>query len=182
MFDNSFINRVVYKLALVLLLPLCMIWGAAKTWAQQHAHAATLETPAFELPQQWQGRPLRPLALSEVEQRFARQFPGTLARMTDGQQVLVWRAVQQPTRMLHPAIDCYRGLGYRIGAQRLQFDAQQQMWRCFEAAGSGQRLQVCERIVAADGSAFVDASAWYWSALMGQSSGPWQAITVATPL
>lgn len=182
MFDNSFLNRVFYKAACALLLPLCMVWGLARTWAQAGSDAATPQAPSMELPQQWQGQPLRPLALSEVEQRFARRFPGTLARMTDGSQVLVLRAVHRPTRMLHPAMDCYRGLGFRIAAQKLQQDAQARLWRCFEASRGAQQLQVCERIVDASGTGFTDTSAWYWSAVLGQSQGPWQAITVARPL
>ena len=54
---------------------------------------------ASELPSSWDGHPLRPLALSPVEQRFAAQFPGHVTRLTDGLQVLVWRDVQRPTRM-----------------------------------------------------------------------------------
>lgn len=34
----------------------------------------------------------------------------------------------------------------------------------------------------AQGGGFTDASAWYWAALLGQSQGPWQAITIASPL
>ena len=148
----------------------------------QAASAAPRQAPGFELPSQWQGRPLRPLALSEVEQRFARQFPGTLARMTDGREVLVLRAVHRPTRMLHPAADCYRGLGFRIAREQLRLDDERRLWRCFEAMRAGQRLQVCERIVDAQGAGFTDTSAWYWAAMLGQSQGPWQAITVASPL
>lgn len=181
MFDNSFFNRVLFKLLCALLLPACTVWGAVATWARA-PHGGTVNTTSFEMPAQWQGRDLRPLALSDVEQRFARQFPGTLARMTDGRQVLVLRAVQRPTRMLHPAADCYQGLGYQIAGEQLQLDAQGQMWRCFEAARAGRRLQVCERIVDAQGTGFTDTSAWYWAALLGQSQGPWQAITVARPL
>jgi len=181
MFDNSFLNRVLLKSLCAVLLPACMLWGAFATWARPHAPAPR-DTPSVELPSQWQGQALRPLALSEIEQRFARQFPGSLARMTDGRQVLVLRAVHRPTRMLHPAADCYRGLGYGIARQQLQLDAQRHLWRCFEAARSGQRLRVCERIVDARGTGFTDASAWYWAALLGQSRGPWQAITVASPL
>ncbi len=181
MFDNTFVNRVLFKSLCAVLLPACVLWGAIATWAQP-ASAPARETQAFELPAQWQGRALRPLALSEVEQRFSRQFPGTLARMTDGRDVLVLRAVNRPTRMLHPAVDCYQGLGYRIARERLQLDAQQRMWRCFEATRGSQQLRVCERIVDAHGAAFTDPSAWYWASALGQSQGPWQAITVASPL
>jgi hypothetical protein len=181
MFDNSFVNRVLFKSLCAMLLPACVLWGAVATAARPPA-PATYASSGFELPAQWQGQALRPLALSEVEQRFARQFPGTLARLTDGRQVLVLRAVRRPTRMLHPAADCYRALGYGIAHQQLQLDRERGMWRCFEAARSGQRLQVCERIVDARGTGFTDASAWYWAALLGQSQGPWQAITIASPL
>ena len=181
MFDNSFLNRVLFKSLCALLLPACMAWGAVASWARSQP-AAARQVQSFELPAQWQGQPLRPLALSEVEQRFARQFPGTLARMTDGREVLVLRAVHRPTRMLHPAADCYRGLGYRVAGEQLQLDGEHQLWRCFEAMRGGQRLRVCERIVDAQGAGFTDTSAWYWAALLGQSTGPWQAITVASPL
>ena len=137
---------------------------------------------AIELPSQWDGHALRPLALSAVEQRFASQFPGQVARLTDGVQVLVWREVDRPTRMLHPAADCYRGTGYRIDDARLERDAQDRLWRCFVATLHGQRVRVCERIVDANGQAFTDASSWFWAAQLGQSTGPWQAVTVARSL
>lgn len=135
-----------------------------------------------EWPDAWEGKPLRPLALSAVEQRFADRFPGRLARLTDGEQVLVLRDVRQPTRMLHPAADCYRGLGYRIAQAQLERDAQQRLWRCFVAERDGHRTRVCERIVDTQGHAYTDASSWFWAAQLGQSTGPWQAITTARAL
>jgi hypothetical protein len=139
-----------------------------------------------EWPREWEGRALRPLALSPVEQRFASHFPGQLTRLTDGRQTLVWREVHTPTRMLHPAADCYRGLGYRIENARLESDGQARLWRCFVAVRQGasgpERVRVCERIVDANGQAFTDTSSWFWSAQLGQSTGPWQAITTARAL
>jgi hypothetical protein len=180
MFENLFLHRVFYKFACALLLPLCLGIATCKSMV---ATAVELSAPPpAELPSQWHGRPLRPLALSEVEQRFARLFPGTLARVTDGEQVLVLRTVLRPTRMLHPATDCYRGLGWAVRHQQLEQDAQALLWRCFEAERAGQRLRVCERIVDAQGRGFTDTSAWYWAALMNESPGPWQAVTVASPL
>jgi hypothetical protein len=179
MFDNTFLHRVLYKLACAALLPLCLAIAGWKLVRTTHADPAT--PPSSEFPSQWQGRPLRPLMLTDVERRFARQFPGTLARLTDGEQVLVLRTVLRPTRMLHPAADCYRGLGWRITHEQLQQDADRQLWRCFDATRAGQRLRVCERIVDASGRAFTDTSAWYWAALLEQSRGPWQAVTVASP-
>ena len=99
-----------------------------------------------------------------------------------GRQVLVLRTVTQPTRMLHPATDCYRGLGYRIHSEQLEVRADQQRWRCFVAQRAHKAVRVCERIEDAQGQGYTDTSAWYWASLAGQSHGPWQAVTVATPI
>jgi len=165
------------KLMFVGTLAICALLGALHRTA-----AAPSSSASIEWPTQWDGRVLRPLALSPVEQRFASQFPGQVARLTDGEQVLVWREVRRPTRMLHPAADCYRGLGYRIENAKLERDPQDRLWRCFEATQAGQRLRVCERIVDANGQAFTDASNWFWAAQLGQSTGPWQAVTTARSL
>lgn len=168
------------RVALVGLLAVCAF--APLAWSR-HALAATRPEPgATEWPREWKGRPLRPLALDAVEARFAAQFPGRIERLTDDESVLVWREVRTPTRMLHPAADCYRGLGYRIAEARLERDAEARLWRCFVAARDGRRVRVCERIEDAAGGSFTDASSWFWAAQLGRSTGPWHAITVATPL
>jgi hypothetical protein len=118
------------------------------------AEGAAVST-GFEWPTHRDGAALRPLALSEVEHRFAQRFPGRIARFTDDRsRVFVLRHVTQPTRMLHPAADCFRATGYAIEQARLERDERQRMWRCFVArrAGTGgldgEALRVCERIEA----------------------------------
>ncbi len=150
--------------------------------AHRSAATAAPEAAPAEVPRTWDGRPLRPLALSPVEHRFAARFPGHIARLTDGDSVLVLRTVSRPTRMLHPAADCYRGLGYAIREARLERDAERRLWRCFTADRAGRAIRVCERITDAAGHAYTDTSSWYWAAAFGRSSGPWQAVTTARPL
>ncbi len=202
-FINRFINRVLHKTLLALLLPLCLLWSVAQAFNQgQQLSGAALNSAATaspELPTHWNGAPLRPLALSEVEHRFTRRFPGTITRMTDGEQVLVLRTVHQPTRMLHPAADCYKGLGYRIHGEQLETlsgitqlkhragpaadkENGPRLQRCFIAERAGRQVRVCEHIADAHGQSFTDTSAWYWAAVAGQSIGPWQAIAVARAL
>ena len=183
-FSNRFVNRVLHKVLWATLLPLCALWGIGQAMAERSATpSANTSMPSEELPTEWQGAPLRPLALSEVELRFTQHFPGSVARMTDGKQVLVLRTVTKPTRMLHPATDCYRGLGYRIHSEQLEVQANSQdRWRCFVAQRQGRSVRVCERIEDANGQGFTDTSSWYWASVAGQSHGPWKAITVATPL
>jgi len=184
LFANRFINRIGHKSAFGFVMLGCILWSAANALlASPDMRHNEGVARSQEWPAQWDGAPLRPLALSTVEQRFAQQFPGAIARLTDDRQTFVLRRVDKPTRMLHPATDCYRALGYRIEQARLVRDEQQRMWRCFVAArGAQPHLKVCERIVGAKGDAFTDSSAWYWAALAGQSTGPWQAVTVAQTL
>ena len=160
-----------------LLLAACALLPLARS-----ARPAPAPKPSPEWPTSWEGRALRPLALSAVELRFASRFPGHIARLTDGDQVLVLRSVTEPTRQLHPAVDCYRGLGYRIRSTQLESDDQARLWRCFIAERDGRLTRVCERIVDANGQAYTDTSSWYWAAQFGRSSGPWQAVTVAKAL
>ena len=79
-------------------LPAWLLLGAAlcasaPLWAGRGVRAADASASRaasdWELPREWDGKPLRPLALSAVEQRFAAQFTGPLARMSDGDAALV---------------------------------------------------------------------------------------------
>jgi hypothetical protein len=154
------------------------LWCAMLPLALTKTPAPLTTSTHGEWPTHWHGQALRPLALSAVEHRFAAQFPGRIARfaVADGGE-LVLRDVSRPTRMLHPAADCWRGIGWRIEATRLERDGDALLWRCFEATRDGQRVRVCERIVDAQGQAFTDTSAWFWTASLDQSAGPWRAIT-----
>lgn len=83
--------------------------------------------------------------------------------------------------MLHPAADCFRGLGYEISSLPVRIDGEGQRWGVFEARRGGENLLVAERIYsAADGGAWSDVPTWYWSALIGRSRGPWWAVTIAS--
>jgi hypothetical protein len=118
--------------------------------------------------------------LSSLEERFARQFPGHIARFKDERHEWIVRVVEKPTRMLHPASDCFRALGYSVGEAHVHGDTRGENWRCFTAERNGRRVRVCERIFDARGGRWTDASSWYWSALLAGASGaggPWWAIT-----
>lgn len=175
---ESMRHRLERKLLWAAVLVLCALLPLWKS-----APAVTpASAPSIEWPRTWDGRPLRPMSLSDVEERFARRFPGHIARLTDGENVLVVREVHEPTRMLHPAADCYRGLGYEVAGAQLERDADRKLWRCFIAERNGQKLRVCERIVNPQGVAHTDTSDWFWAAALGRTEGPWQAITIARPL
>jgi hypothetical protein len=133
-------------------------------------------------PTSFRGRSMVPLPLSPVERRFAKQFPGRIGRFSDGRSNIIVRLVEQPTRLLHPAADCFRGIGYRVARAQVRLDEDGRNWSCFKAEKNGQQHMVCERIYDARGGTWTDVSSWYWAAVLGKTSGPWWAVTVASVL
>ncbi|HTT11734.1 MAG TPA: hypothetical protein VMG60_12650 [Burkholderiaceae bacterium] len=130
-------------------------------------------------------RPLTQQPLTALEEQFAANFPGSINRYQAGTATLIVREVTQPTRQLHPAVDCFRAAGYTPGPAHTQQDARQLRWSCFEAGRGDERWRICERIANASGSQWTDVSSWYWTALWSRdasSAGPWWAITLVTPL
>jgi hypothetical protein len=131
-------------------------------------------------PSSFAGKPLRALPLGPIEQRFAADFPGRIARFTDGEHEFVIRWVSQETRKLHPASDCFRGSGYSVTPKPLLVETDGARWGTFLATRGKQRLDIRERIYDAAGRQWTDVSAWYWSATTGKSTGPWWAVTIAS--
>lgn len=128
-------------------------------------------------PNQFAGKPLRALPMTELEQRFMSDFPGRIGRFTDGEREIVIRWVTEPTRKLHPASDCFQGLGYSVRPLPLHRDDGGALWSSFAASKGNDRLRVYERIHSESGESWTDVSAWYWSAV--SENGPWWAFTVA---
>lgn len=122
------------------------------------------------------GDAVEPRPLSALEHRFARQFPGRIDRYVEPGGEWIVRAIDRPTRLLHPAADCFRGLGYTVTPPRVRADADGTRWSCFSASRDGRHRQVCERLFDAGSGRWTDVSAWYWAALF-KSAGPWWAVT-----
>jgi hypothetical protein len=121
----------------------------------------------------------QPIPLSQGELRFENEFPGRLGKFSDGTREIAIRWVTEPTRMLHPAADCLQGLGYAVTPQPLFVDEANQRWGCVLAVRHDQKIRVRERIYDGAGKEWTDVSSWYWAALLGKTTGPWWAITVA---
>ena len=129
-------------------------------------------------PAEFEGKTLTALPLTALEQRFATDFPGKIARFTDGKREIVIRWVTDATRKLHPASDCFQGLGYAVKPLAVRRDDKGALWSSFAASKADEQLRVYERIHSDSGETWTDVSAWYWAAFR-EGNGSWWAITVA---
>ena len=141
--------------------------------------AAVLSTVRVqEFPKEFEGRPLREVGLTEREKYFLNGFPGQIGRFTDGHREIIIRRVEEATRRLHPASDCFRAIGYTVTPLPLKVDDQGKRWSGFTAVKAEESLRVHERIDDARGREWTDVSSWYWS-VWGEGKGEWWAWTVA---
>lgn len=157
---------------------LCMLAGIAPLATGKLNFVQQAQTfPGW--PDSVNGKPLRQLPLTERESVFLKSFPGRIGRFTDGQREYILRWLTHATRKLHPASDCLRGVGYQIKPLAIEVDLNQVQWGAFQASREGEQLRVYERIYDESGNSWTDVSAWYWSAFLEKSQGPWWSVTIA---
>ena len=140
----------------------------AKATSTEHS-----EFPGF--PEQFQA--MRQLELSSDESRFAQDFPGKIGKFEQAGKQYVVRFITQPTRMLHPAADCFRASGFSIEPLARCIAPQADATACFVAESNDQRLLVSESISDTQGQQWSDVSAWCWATQTGATHGPWWSIT-----
>jgi len=140
------------------------------------SHESSIDFPGW--PERFEGLSLGPLALSDVEKRFEREFPGKMAKFSDGNRTIVMRWVTKETRKLHPAADCFKAGGHNVKPLPLTVDEKGTRWGSFQAIRDTEKLHVREQIRDEQGNTWTDVSAWYWAALAGKTQGPWWAVTL----
>ncbi|MBX9692767.1 MAG: hypothetical protein K2Z81_10310, partial [Cyanobacteria bacterium] len=96
----------------------------------------------------------------------------------DGRRVIILRWITDPTRQVHPASDCYRGVGFNVKWLPLIVDEKGCAWSRFEASKRTEKIVVRELIEDESGKSWSDPSSWYWAAVLGETRGPWWSITV----
>jgi exosortase/archaeosortase family protein len=164
-----------------LLIPLCLIAALVPCFVHP-SRAVTTGYYPLQWPTSVAGHKLTEVASLPEENAFAREFPGAMKRFTDGTNAYFIRSVNRETRQLHPSSDCFRGMGYGITFLPISVDLDGNRWNTFLATKSGlpcRSYVVTERLYDEHGQSWTDVSSWYWAAALGQSRGPWWAITVA---
>ncbi len=135
-------------------------------------------------PGYYDGKPLTKLDLTERERIFVRGFPGEVGRFSDGTREIIVRWVESPTRWLHPAADCFKGVGYTVTPLPMQYNFEDVAMGCFLASGDSPSLRVCEYIVEAgaadDRDSWTDVSSWYWQTVLSSDDDDgWWSFVVA---
>ncbi|MBS1992083.1 MAG: archaeosortase/exosortase family protein [Cyanobacteria bacterium SZAS LIN-2] len=133
-------------------------------------------------PTSFDSAPLLTIPLTPATAEFAKNFPGEIRVYTAGRRTVVLRHIEQATRQLHPAADCYKASGYEIKYLPLFTDREGNRWETLEAVKGTERLQVRERIYDGKGRGWTDVSAWYWAAMMGETRGPWWSVAVTSTI
>lgn len=174
----------VCKLVFVLACALAGLSPAFYAYRRASANEVGVQTKRNEsfpgFPSQFNGRALTELPLTELEQRFATDFPGRVGRFTDGEREIIIRWVTDATRQFHPSSDCFQGAGYTVRPLPLHADARGARWSGFTATRGAERVNVRERIYTDAGQSWSDVSAWYWDAALNSDVGQaWWAMTVA---
>jgi hypothetical protein len=169
----------MFKPGLIICLLFVFCWAAVAPLTATH-DAPSFETPPFPgWPISVDGAILLARNISTEEQLLAKSFPGRIGRFSDGSRELLIRWVTRPTRQLHPASDCFKGMGYVIEPRPLRRDSSGRLRSCFEARRKARRFLVCEIILDEYDRHWSDVSSWYWAAVRGRTHGPWWNIIVA---
>ena len=160
----------------IYLIACCLAGLTPLVHIDRHVAKAHADFPGW--PTHFNGKQLKKLSLSSRERNFETGFPGRIARFTDGERVLIVRWVTERTRKLHPAADCFKGIGYTIRTLPIRVDDREMLWGTFEAKNDEDAVLVKERLHDSGGKSWTDVSSWYWASLLGETTGPWWAVTV----
>ncbi|MBI2811744.1 MAG: archaeosortase/exosortase family protein [Candidatus Melainabacteria bacterium] len=155
------------------------VFAAALPLAVNHVSDKISDTSFAGWPTQFEGQDLEPIKLSELTERFAKEFPGKIAVFTTGKSRIVYRWVTRPTLQLHPSANCYKASGYEIKWLPQYIDGNDKKWTAFQASKGAEKLLVRERIFDQAGHNWTDVSSWYWASVLKQSNSPWWAISKA---
>ncbi len=116
--------------------------------------------------------------LTEREKAFEKGFPGRIARFTKAHTDIVVRWLYRRSRKLHPANDCFRGMGYSITPMRPVRDETGHQWSRFKATKGKESVYVFERIYNSKGRSWSTVSEWNWYTLWKDAQPPWWCITI----
>ena len=128
-------------------------------------------------PARFEGEALEEEPLGDFERAFAKSFPGRVGRFRAGRRIVIMRWTPRLTHRVHGAAYCLGTTGWKIEPCPLEARADG-VWSAFRATRGKETLHVREQARDASGATFADVPAWFFSALLGRSAGPWWIVSV----
>ena len=129
-------------------------------------------------PKTFDGETLVEESQNELEQVFAKDFPGRIGRFRAGGRQVILRWTTHATHRVHGSVYCLRAAGWNIEPYP-QDRGDDGVWSVFRATRASDSLTVREQVRCADGTNFPDVPTWFFHAILGRSHGPWWIVTVA---
>ncbi|MBR4171812.1 MAG: hypothetical protein IKR48_09185, partial [Kiritimatiellae bacterium] len=153
---------------------LCMVWRSSG----RELGTAVEAEPFPGWPKTLDGVPLVEKPQSELEQVFAKDFPGRIGRFQAGNRTVILRWTTRATHRVHGSAYCLRAAGWKIEPHPME-SRDDGVWSVFQATRDCHALHVREQVRCADGTTFADVPSWFFHAILGRSHGPWWIVTVA---
>lgn len=133
---------------------------------------------APELPHEYGGRALVPVAAGALESAYVADFPGRIGRFHDGERTWILRTVATPTLALHGSARCLTAVGFHVEALAARRDPDGSVWSRLRAERGGTVFVLRERVESlSTGATWPDVDAWRHDAWFGSDPGPWLAAT-----
>lgn len=137
------------------------------------AHFRSHEGTLFE------GSTLIPEDSSLFAEMLTRRFLGEVRCYRCAGRQIVIRTSGRGTRRLEPTEAALREEGYEIRDISLDQD----QWRSYYASRLNERIHVREQVrELASNRTWHSLTTWFWHATLFPQAGPWESITVVTPL
>ncbi len=170
-----FLMKTQQTIAVILLIGVS-VFGMVRPLLRSQIIVQTMDERQTVWPARFMGEELIPISLSEWEQGFYADFPGDAAQFQVGAERLILRKVNRATRKLHPARDCFKGMGYEVKETGLKRDGYERVWNSFRASKKDEKVEVFELITDESENAWSDVSAWYWAVISKKTEGPWTSF------
>lgn len=150
------------------------------TWILSSHPTLTAETKQPEpiaIPAEYRALKLTKCPPTQLEQEFARKFPGRLETYQHASGILIFRQVQGATRKLHNTSTCLSASGFKLSAPEFTTDPQGRTWECYQARNAKNQLEVKTIIMDESGKSWTNVEEWFWSAFFSSPNKRYLAIS-----
>lgn len=148
-------------------------------WLYSGSEGQVLEKEAcVSIPERYQDLELEKCSLSDLEQKFSKQFPGIIETYQHRTGVIIFRQVTGATRKLHDSRTCLKASGFELSEPEQEKDKEGVIWQTYKAKNDEATLVVRSVIISpSDNRNWSTVGGWFWDAFFSSSDKTYLAIT-----